>query len=252
MSHFWSGLLTLLTLSACVAPAPLRVLFVSNSHTYVNDVPELVRQIGIAEGVQLEVDSVTAGGATLEDHIQSGAVRQRLERATFSAIVLQGQSGHQVLELNEYEASARKLAELTRAHNARVFIYMGWTRQSVVEQYGYTQQNWTDSALRVARAIVAGVAPVGEAWLYAKRHDPALGLRLQESDGNHATFPGSYAAAATILPRRLPRRRGSRCCGGNAAAPSALIGNSEFDGATGAPIFATGPVHQAEIDERPS
>ena len=199
MSHFWIGLLTLLTLSACVAPAPLRVLFVGNSHTYVNDVPELVRQIGIAKGVQLEVDSVTAGGATLEDHIQSGAVRQRPESATFSAVVLQEQSDHQVLELNEYEASARKLAELARAHNARVFIYMGWTRQSAVEQYGYTQQNWTDSALRVARAIGAGVAPVGEAWLYAKRHDPALGLRLQESDGNHATFPGSYAAAATIF-----------------------------------------------------
>ena len=193
MSHFWTGLLTLLTLSACVAPAPLRVLFVGNSHTYVNDVPELVRRISIAKGVQL------AGGATLEDHIQSGAVRQRLESATFSAVVLQEQSGHQVLELNEYEASARKLAELARAHNARVFIYMGWTRQSAVEQYGYTQQNWTDSALRVARAIGAGVAPVGEAWPYAKRHDPALGLRLQESDGNHATFPGSYAAAATIF-----------------------------------------------------
>ena len=195
MSHFWTGLLTLLTLSACVAPAPLRVLFVGNSHTYVNEVPELVRQIGIAKGVQLEVDSVTASGATLEDHIQSGAVRQRPESATFSAVVLH----HQVLELNEYEASARKLAELSRAHNARVFIYMGWTRQSAVEQYGYTQQNWTDSALRVARAIGAGVSPVGEAWPYAKRHDPALGLRLQESDGNHATFPGSYAAAATIF-----------------------------------------------------
>ena len=197
MSHFWSGLLTLLTLSACVAPAPLRVLFVGNSHTYVNDVPELVRQIGIAKGVQLEVDSVTAGGATLEDHIQSGAVRQRLESATFSAVVFQEQSVHQVLELNEYEASARKLAELARAHNARVFIYMDWTRQSAVEQYGYTQRNWTDSALRVARAIGSGVAPVGEAWLYANRRDKAL--QLQQSDGNHATFARSYPAASTIF-----------------------------------------------------
>ena len=199
MKRFWAGLLTLLTLSACAAPGPLRVLFVGNSHTYVNDVPALVQAIGAARGVQLEVDSVTAGGATLRDHVQSGAVRQRLESAAFSAVVLQEQSGHQVLEVDDYEASARTLAALARTHNARVFIYMGWTRQSAVEQYGYTQQNWTDNALRVARAIGAGVAPVGEAWLYAKRRDPVLGLQLQESDGNHATLAGSYAAAATIF-----------------------------------------------------
>jgi hypothetical protein len=199
MKRFWTGLLTLLTLSACAAPGPLRVLFVGNSHTYINDLPALVQQIGVAKAVVIEVDSVTAGGATLEDHIQSGEVRQRLESAAFSAVVLQEQSGHQVLEVNGYEASARTLAELARAHNARTFIYMGWTRQSAVEQYGYTQQNWTNNALRVARAIGAGVAPVGEAWLHAKRSDPVLGLQLQESDGNHATFAGSYAAAATIF-----------------------------------------------------
>ncbi len=202
MKHFWITSLVLpalLILSVCAAPGPLRVLFVGNSHTYGNDVPDLVRQIATTKGVQFEVDSITAGGATLEDHLKTGTVQKRLESGGFSAVILQEQSGRQVLEVDQYEASARKLAALARARKTRVFIHMGWTRQDLVESNGYTQQNWTDSALRVARAIQAGVAPVGEAWLSVKRRDPALGLRLQDSDGNHATLAGSYASAATIF-----------------------------------------------------
>ena len=202
MKLFWIRLLTLLTLlilSACAAPGPLRVLFVGNSHTYGNDVPDLVRRIAITKGVQLEVEGITAGGATLEDHIKTGTVQQQLEQGAFSAVVLQEQSGRQVLEVAKYEASAGKLAAFARARKTRVFIHMGWTRQDLVESSGYTQQNWTDSALRVARATGAGVAPVGEAWLAIKRRDPVLGLRLQDSDGNHATLAGSYASAATIF-----------------------------------------------------
>ncbi len=202
MKRLWITSLTLTTLlilSACAAPGPLRVLFVGNSHTYVGDVPALVQQIAAARGVQLEVDSVTAGGATLESHIKTGTVQKRLAGGAFSAVILQEQSGRQVLEIDQYEASARTLAALARAKNTRVFIYMGWTRQDLVESSGYTQQNWTDSAVRVARAVKAGIAPVGEAWLYVKRRDPALGRRLQDSDGNHAALAGSYAAAATIF-----------------------------------------------------
>ena len=157
----------------------------------------MVQQIAVAKGVQLEIDSITAGGATLEDHIAAGTVQKRLERKAFSAVILQEQSGRQVLEVDAYETSARTLAAFARIRKTRVFIYMGWTQQNAVQQYGYTQQNWTDNALRVARAIGSGVAPVGEAWLYAKRRDKAL--QLQQSDGNHATFAGSYAAASTIF-----------------------------------------------------
>ena len=192
-------LLTLLILSACAAPGPLRVLFVGNSHTYVNDVPALVQQIAVVKGVQLEVEGITAGGATLEDHINTGTVQKRLESTAFSAVVLQEQSSRQVLEVDQYEEAARQLAALARAKNARVFVYMGWTRQDLVDANGFTQQNWTDSASRVARAIGAGIAPVGEAWLSVKRRDPSLGQRLQDSDGNHAALAGSYASAATIF-----------------------------------------------------
>src|SRR5689334_3690663 len=50
----------------------LRVLFVGNSYTYVNDLPGTVAQIANASGfVTLEVDSVAVGGATLADQVSS-------------------------------------------------------------------------------------------------------------------------------------------------------------------------------------
>ena len=188
----------------------------------------MVQQIAVAKGVQLEIDSITAGGATLEDHIAAGTVQKRLERKAFSAVILQEQSGRQVLEVDAYETSARTLAAFARIRKTRVFIYMGWTQQNAVQQYGYTQQNWTDSALRVARAIGSGVAPVGEAWLYAKRRDKALQLAakrwqprdlrwvirsrqhdLLRIDGRFTSQCSHETAIPTLACRRCRQSRGS-------------------------------------------
>jgi hypothetical protein len=79
----------------------------------------------------------------------------------------------------------------------RVYIYQGFTRQDAVEQYGKTQADWTRAALTVAEATGAAIAPVGESWGIARRERP--NLVLQQSDGNHATLAGSYAAACTLF-----------------------------------------------------
>lgn len=193
----WVYTAVLVLLSACASSAPLRVLFVGNSHTYVNDVPELVRRIAEKKNIRLEVASITAGGFKLGDHVASGRVKAALEAEPMDALVLQEQSGTQVLDVPAYTRDAVTLSNDARAKRVRVYLYMGFTRQDAVQQYNLTQADWTRATLTVADATGAAVAPVGESWVIAQRNRPSL--QLQEDDGNHATLAGSYAAACTLF-----------------------------------------------------
>jgi hypothetical protein len=190
-------LAALLFVTACSSPQPLRILFVGNSHTYGNDVPGLIQRIAASKNLRLETDMLAVGGYTLRNHFSAGQVQQRLETGRFAAMVLQEQSGTQVADVSAYKDAAAKLTALAQSRGVRVYLYMGWTRQDLVEAYGYTQSDWTRSTLEVADVNNTAVAPVGEAWSWARRRDPAIAL--QEPDGNHATLAGAYIAACTLF-----------------------------------------------------
>src|SRR4051794_9059453 len=73
---------------------PLRVLFVGNSYTFVNDVPALVRQLAAAAHEPLRLEAVVdcPAGATLASHWESGRAAALLQESHFDWIVLQEQS----------------------------------------------------------------------------------------------------------------------------------------------------------------
>ena len=59
----------------------LRVLFIGNSYTYVNNLPELVT--GLAESAHrpLETEMIVAPGATLQKHWEDGKAVQTIKRS---------------------------------------------------------------------------------------------------------------------------------------------------------------------------
>jgi hypothetical protein len=74
---------------AFVQPAPLRLLFVGNSLTYINDVPALVAEIGRANRRPILVEQVVAPDRSLEDHWYQGDARRAIARGGWDVVVLQ-------------------------------------------------------------------------------------------------------------------------------------------------------------------
>ena len=74
---------------AMVQPTPLRILFVGNSLTYINDVPALVVAIGRANQRILQCEQVTAPDLSLEDHWRLGDARRAIARGGWDIVVLQ-------------------------------------------------------------------------------------------------------------------------------------------------------------------
>ena len=171
------------------------VLFIGNSLTYANDLPEMVRALAAAAGEELPVTQVANPDYSLEDHWADGAALRQIRRGGWSVVVLQ--QGPSALPesrelLLEY---ARRFAVEIRAAGARPALYMVWPSTSRSGDFDRVSESY-----RLAAEEVDGLLfPVGEAWRAAWRRGGAP--PLYSIDGLHPTPEGSYAAALVIYAR---------------------------------------------------
>jgi hypothetical protein len=67
----------------------IRVLFLGNSYTYVNDLPTTFAELAVAGGHNVETGMVTNGGETLAQHSAATETLDKISSASWSFVVLQ-------------------------------------------------------------------------------------------------------------------------------------------------------------------
>ena len=72
---------------------PKKILFIGNSITYFNDMPNLFKEISNSKGKNVIVDSHTPGGTGFVDHVDNPTVYGLFKNNTWDAVVLQPGSG---------------------------------------------------------------------------------------------------------------------------------------------------------------
>ncbi len=183
--------------------APLRVLFLGNSYTYYNSLPDMVAQMANSlPGRRIESRSVTRGGATLADLWSLTNGLEVLHTGNWDYVVLQDQStlGTNYVDgkwhVNEPAALLRWVrfwnTEIQRK-NAKPLLYLTWARKAHPEfqpalNYGYSE---------AAREINAGIAPAGLAWRKVREVSPKI--ELFDADGSHPSPLGTYLTACVFV-----------------------------------------------------
>ena len=66
-----------------------RVLFIGNSLTYTNDLPDMVRVMADSAGTPLVTGMAAGGGMSLEDHWTQGDAREMVASRRWDVVVLQ-------------------------------------------------------------------------------------------------------------------------------------------------------------------
>ncbi|WP_428657974.1 SGNH/GDSL hydrolase family protein [Runella sp.] len=170
----------------------LRILFVGNSLTYTNDLPQLVQEIGKYDSVSIEYSTLSFPNYSLEDHWNEGKVQKEIETGHYDFVVAQqGPSAlpeSQVLLL-EY---ARRLAEICRKNNTPMALYMVWPSSSRSFDLDNVIYSYTQAATQTQSLL----CPAGLAWKYAWESTP--GLPLYGNDNFHPSMTGSLLAAFTV------------------------------------------------------
>ena len=179
--------------------SPIRLLFIGNSLTSVNDLPSMVRRIAEMDGVTVTTTMVALDDASLEDHWKHGGAGRQIQKGQWDFVILQqGPSAlpeSRVL-LREY---VRRFAEVIQSAGARPALYMVWPSLAQRGDFDRVSQSY-----RIAATDVSGLLlPVGDAWQAAWKTNARAAL--YSSDNFHPSSKGSWLAALVIYCRLTDR-----------------------------------------------
>jgi hypothetical protein len=173
--------------------SPLKVLFIGNSFTARNDLPNLVAQLAAARGKSLQHRLISAGGASLRTHWNAGVALEAIQGGQYDHVVLQEQSTLPVKNARRMHENVRLFDEAIKAAGAQTTLYMTWARRNAPQ----SQQAITDAYVGIGRELAATVVPVGLAWQrFLGKHDEPV---LHDRDQSHPSLAGSYLASCVFL-----------------------------------------------------
>ena len=181
------------------------VLFLGNSYTATNDLPDVFTKLAGSGGLAVSTAANALGGMTLARHVAASDTATMLNDTTFNVVVIQEQSqipASPELAAAEMFPAATALAEHTHRVGAQPLLLQTWAHrdgwpEAGIATYEQMQEAITGSYDEIAQALSLEVAPVGEAWA-RERSDPAH-PDLWRKDGSHPTVSGTYLAACVLF-----------------------------------------------------
>lgn len=170
----------------------LNILFIGNSFTARNNMPELLAQLAAARGRKLGHHLITVGGASLRMHWNKGEAQRTLAATPFDYVVLQEQSTLPVKNSIRMHENIRLFDDAIKTAGAKTMLYMTWSRRHEPQN----QQLITAAYNEIGAELGAVVVPVGVAWqrFMAAHSSP----NLYDKDGSHPSLAGSYLAACVF------------------------------------------------------
>jgi hypothetical protein len=169
-----------------------RVLFVGNSLTYFNNLPEIVRKVAASDGVKLTVESIAYPDYALLDHLAEGNVQKKLESGKYDFLVVQQGPSSQVDGKEWLLNAGFILSPLCKKYGIELIFYMVWPAKSRMQDFPAVYRHYKLAA-DTTQSIFS---PAGQAWLEAWNNSPSLAL--YGVDNFHPSYNGSLLAAMVI------------------------------------------------------
>ncbi|MDD4005097.1 MAG: hypothetical protein PHW69_07845 [Elusimicrobiaceae bacterium] len=211
-------------LTFCLPPAAAdngvrRVLFIGNSFTFANDMPEMFGAVAESLGVKVSVEQAAPGGYTLQQHAADKRTLAKIRAEKWAFVVLQEQSQRpqwpEELIAELVLPYARQIDSLIHENNdsVKTVYFETWAYESgdtdncasLRQTCGYDamQDRLISTYARLLRQTGGLLAPVGQAWRKVKTAQP--GIRLYGPDGRHPSRQGSYLAACVLFSAMFHR-----------------------------------------------
>jgi hypothetical protein len=171
------------------------VLFIGNSHTFVNDLPGILQALAdSAGGEKLATMSLANANYALIDHWNDGLARREIEKRQWRYVVMQqGWTPAGVCQ-DTLRLAIQLFSESIRRKGGTPGVLEVWAPASRPSQFAGTIESY-----RLAAQDVSGLLfPAAEAWLEAENRNPGYVLY---GDDIHANEAGSYLAALVMYAR---------------------------------------------------
>ncbi len=187
-------------------------LFIGNSYTYFNNLPQLVEQLALANGDTLVVDSYAPGGYTFNNQFNDANCIAKIYSKNWDYVILQAQSQEPSFSPAQVNAQtlpyALKLDSVIKDNYScsKTVFFETWGRKNgdasncaaypPVCTYTGMQNRLKDSYMLFADQTAGIVAPAGEAFRESILQNSGLDLYI--ADQSHPSLEGSYLSACVF------------------------------------------------------
>lgn len=206
-------------LSGLMAPAYTRVygktvkaLFLGNSYTYTNNLPQTIAGLALSAGDTLIYDTNTPGGYTLQQHCTNSTTLSLIAAGDWDYVILQEQSQLPSFPDEQVETEvypyAKRLDSLVKVYNecAKTVFYVTWGRKNGDAMNcdifpPVCTYEGMDSLLQLRYSIMADsnkalLSPVANVWRSIRTDHPEI--ELYAADESHPSSEGTFAAACSF------------------------------------------------------
>jgi hypothetical protein len=204
-----------LSIGTFVAQDTLHVLFIGNSYTSANNLPQLVQNLSTSAGKTLNIDSNMPGGYLISSHLNDATTLSKISQGNWDYVILQEQSQIPTIDYYRYNdmyPAMTDLKSVIEQYNpcAKIITYMTWGRRfggqqcdpsgtycsPVFANFNHMQDSLTSAYLEISEQLNIQCAPVGVTWQNILNDTT---LVLHSGDNSHPNIDGSYVAALTIF-----------------------------------------------------
>jgi len=212
MTRLLLSCFALLVLTTANAGDTLRALFIGNSYTEVNNLPNMVSSLATAGGDSLYYQVSAPGGQTFQQHCSNPTTLSLIAQGDWDFVVLQEQSQRPSFDesqvADEVYPYAKRLDSLVHHFSpcAKTVFYMTWGRKNgdasnCVNWPPVCTYEGMDSLLQLRYTTMAQqnesvISPVAKVWRNLRDNHPTL--ELYQPDESHPSVAGTYAAALSF------------------------------------------------------
>lgn len=164
----------------------MKILFVGNSHTYVNDMPQIFK---MNSDIDVDVFMLARGGITFATHLQDPSLHFCLKQ-DYDMVVYQQAAHVPCPSKEETLRDGKELIELARKYNKKVYVLKPWSVKN--DHCGY--EVICDIYDTLQKENNVQIIDAGET---VRRVDEVYNCYLK--DNEHMNQLGSYVEACTIL-----------------------------------------------------
>ncbi|MFT5779525.1 MAG: hypothetical protein ACI837_002484 [Crocinitomicaceae bacterium] len=210
LKRFFNVIISLFATGSVTAGGdePLKILFIGNSYTHMNDMPKMFDKIAKEAGLNILVEKSAQSGASFHVHSERKDMFRAIKKRKWDYVVLQGYS-RELSFKPEYidTATIPFLSKITQAiydnnECTNVLFYMTWGYED-----GFGELDELNSYGKMADSIEHGykyisehydvpVVPVGMVWKDVKN---STSIDLYAEDRAHPSQEGSYLIANTFF-----------------------------------------------------
>ncbi|MEQ8906471.1 SGNH/GDSL hydrolase family protein [Ekhidna sp.] len=189
-----SSFFILFCLLACLSFAQtVKILFVGNSLTYTNNLPELVEKEAKSRGIKVKTTSLTFPNYAIVDHWDDGELQKHIMGKSYDFVIAQQGPSSQAEGRRMLIEDGRKLKKLCDKYETKFVYFMVWPSQAYYHTFDAVIKNHRDAATENGAIL----CPVGEAW--KAYFDGTKDFSLYGMDGFHPSPKGSRLAAEVIV-----------------------------------------------------